>query len=33
VRECGWGVENLERRLAEIPQRLQRLRKSGEAKL
>ena len=27
------AVENLERRLAEIPQRLQRLRKSGEAKL
>jgi hypothetical protein len=27
------AVENLERRLAEIPQRLQRLGKSGEAKL
>jgi len=27
------AVENLERRLAEIPQRLQRLRRSGEAKL
>src|SRR4029077_18372204 len=27
------AVENLERRLAEIPQRLERLRKSGEAKL
>jgi transposase len=27
------AVENLERRLAEIPQRLERLRKSGQAKL